>query len=126
MKTGYDPIAFRMGPALSARPAMRPPAHAAPTPGIPGRVQGWISEIVAAHHYLLEALAPDGRPNTFGAKLIDTEREAAALDEEDQLWLGNYLADGTSQQRVAYTGISLLRRALEGTNRRSRHLQRAA
>ena len=49
-------------------------------------------EIVAAHRFLSEALALDGRPNTGGTELLNTDREAAALSEEDQRWLAGYLA----------------------------------
>src|SRR5882757_7778825 len=48
-------------------------------------------EVVAAHSFLREALALDGRPNTCGAESIDTVGEASALPPEDQKWLQNYL-----------------------------------
>jgi hypothetical protein len=48
-------------------------------------------EVVAAHSFLREALALDGRPNTCGAESIDTVREASTLPPEDQKWLQNYL-----------------------------------
>jgi hypothetical protein len=44
-------------------------------------------EVVAAHSFLREALALDGRPNTCGAESIDTVREASTLPPEDQKWL---------------------------------------
>ena len=44
-------------------------------------------EVVAAHSFLREALALDGRPNTCGAESIDTVREASTLSPEDQKWL---------------------------------------
>ena len=44
-------------------------------------------EVVAAHSFLREALALDGRPNTCGAESIDTVREASTLCPEDQKWL---------------------------------------
>jgi hypothetical protein len=44
-------------------------------------------EVVAAHSFLHEALALDGRPNTCGAESIDTVREASTLSPEDQKWL---------------------------------------
>jgi hypothetical protein len=44
-------------------------------------------EVVAAHSFLREALALDGRPNTCGAESIDTVREASTLPPEDQEWL---------------------------------------
>jgi hypothetical protein len=44
-------------------------------------------EVVAAHSFLREALALDGRPNTRGAESIDTVREASTLPPEDQKWL---------------------------------------
>jgi hypothetical protein len=44
-------------------------------------------EVVAAHSLLREALAPDGRPNTWGAESIGTVREASTLPPEDQKWL---------------------------------------
>jgi hypothetical protein len=44
-------------------------------------------EVVAAHSFLREALALDGRPNTCGAESIDTVREASTLPPEDQRWL---------------------------------------
>ena len=49
-------------------------------------------EVVAAHSFLSEALALDGRPNTCGAENIDTLGEASALSPDDQKWLENYLA----------------------------------
>jgi hypothetical protein len=49
-------------------------------------------EVVAAHSFLREALALDGRPNTCGAENIDTLGEASALSPDDQKWLQNYLA----------------------------------
>jgi hypothetical protein len=49
-------------------------------------------EVVAAHSFLREALALDGRPNTCGAESIDTVREASTLPPQDQKWLQNYLA----------------------------------
>jgi len=49
-------------------------------------------EVAAAHSFLREALALDGRPNTCGADSIDTLGEASALSAEDQKWLQNYLA----------------------------------
>ena len=49
-------------------------------------------EIVAAHSFLIEALAMDGRGNTCGAELVNTEQEAAALSDEDQHWLNDFLA----------------------------------
>jgi len=48
-------------------------------------------EVIAAHSFLREALALDGRPNTCGAESIDTVREASTLPPEDQKWLQNYL-----------------------------------
>jgi hypothetical protein len=48
-------------------------------------------EVVAAHSFLREALALDGRPNTCGAESIDTVREASTLPPEDQQWLQIYL-----------------------------------
>lgn len=48
-------------------------------------------EVVAAHVLLCEALALDGRRNTCGTELIDTESETSALEAEDQLWLENFL-----------------------------------
>jgi hypothetical protein len=48
-------------------------------------------EVVAAHVLLSEALALDGRRNTCGTELIDTESETSALAAEDQLWLQDYL-----------------------------------
>jgi hypothetical protein len=50
-------------------------------------------EIVAAHSFLIEALALDGRPNTCGAELVNTEEEAAALCDEDRQWLNDFLAN---------------------------------
>ena len=44
-------------------------------------------EVVAAHYFLSEALALDARGNTCGVELIDIEREASGLADEDQLWL---------------------------------------
>jgi hypothetical protein len=44
-------------------------------------------EVVAAHSFLREALALDGRPNTCGAESIHTVREASTLPPEDQKWL---------------------------------------
>jgi hypothetical protein len=44
-------------------------------------------EVVAAHSFLREALALDGRPNACGAECIDTVREASTLPLEDQKWL---------------------------------------
>jgi hypothetical protein len=60
-------------------------------------------EVVAAHSFLREALALDGRPNTCGAESIDTVREASMLSPEDQKWLKNYLASSraTTQQSSA-------------------------
>jgi hypothetical protein len=49
-------------------------------------------EVVAAHSFLREALALDGRPTTCGAESIDTVHEASTLLPEDQKWLQNYLA----------------------------------
>ena len=49
-------------------------------------------EIAAAHSFLIEALALDGRGNTCGAELVNTEQEAAALSDEDQHWLNDFLA----------------------------------
>jgi hypothetical protein len=48
-------------------------------------------EVVAAHFVLCEALALEGHGDTCGTELIDVEREAAALDGADRLWLQNYL-----------------------------------
>ena len=48
-------------------------------------------EVVAAHYFLSEALALDARGNTCGVELIDIEREASGLAEEDQLWLRKVL-----------------------------------
>ena len=58
-------------------------------------------EVVAAHSFLREALALDGRPNTCGAESVDTVREASTLPPEDQKWLQNYLASRrpTTQQK---------------------------
>lgn len=44
-------------------------------------------EVVAAHSFLREALALDGRPNTCGAESIDTAREESTLPTDDQKWL---------------------------------------
>ena len=44
-------------------------------------------EVVAAHSFLRETLALDGRPNTCGAESIDTAREASTLPSEDQAWI---------------------------------------
>ena len=43
-------------------------------------------EVVAAHYFLSEA-----RGNTCGVELIDIEREASGLADEDQLWLRKVL-----------------------------------
>ena len=48
-------------------------------------------EVVAAHYFLTEALALDARGNTCGFELIDIEREASGLADEDQLWLRKVL-----------------------------------
>jgi hypothetical protein len=48
-------------------------------------------EVVAAHYFLSEALALDARGNTCGVELIDIEREASGLADEDQLWLRKVL-----------------------------------
>jgi hypothetical protein len=58
-------------------------------------------EVVAAHFVLSEALALEGRGNTCGTELIDVEREAAALDGEDRLWLQNYLRPDPKDITVA-------------------------
>ena len=57
-------------------------------------------EVVAAHSFLGDALALDGRPNTCGVESIDTEREASTLPPEDQKWLQNYLASRRPTTRV--------------------------
>jgi hypothetical protein len=49
-------------------------------------------EVVAAHSFLREALALDGRPNTCGVEYIDTVVEACTLPPEDQKWLQDYLS----------------------------------
>lgn len=49
-------------------------------------------EVVAARSFLKEALALDGRANAYGSDQIHTEDEAAALSEDDQRWLDDYLA----------------------------------
>jgi hypothetical protein len=73
---------------------------AATTLGDPGATP---REVVAAHSFLREALALDGRPNTCGAESIDTVREASTLPPEDQQWLQNCLASRrpTTQQSSA-------------------------
>ena len=50
-------------------------------------------EVVAARSFLKEALALDGRANAYGSDQIHTEDEAAALSEDDQRWLDDYLAN---------------------------------
>jgi hypothetical protein len=48
-------------------------------------------EVVAAHSFIREALALDGRSNTCGAQSIDVAQEASTLPPEDRKWLQNYL-----------------------------------
>jgi hypothetical protein len=66
-------------------------------------------EVVAAHSFLREALALDGRPNTCGAECIDTVREASTLPPGDQKWLQNYLASRrpTAQQSSATADLGI-------------------
>jgi hypothetical protein len=66
-------------------------------------------EVVAAHSFLREALALDGRPNTCGAESIDTVREASTLPPEDQKWLKNYLDSSgpTTQQSSATADLGI-------------------
>jgi len=66
-------------------------------------------EVVAAHSFLGEALALDGRPNTCGVESIDTVREASTLPPEDQKWLQNYLASRrpTAQQSSATADLGI-------------------
>jgi hypothetical protein len=47
---------------------------------------------VAAHGFLRDALALDGRPNTCGIQDVDTIGEASTLSPEDQKWLQDYLS----------------------------------
>ena len=66
-------------------------------------------EVVAAHSFLREALALDGRPDTCGAESIDTVREASTLPPEDQKWLQNYLASRppTTQRSSATADLGI-------------------
>ena len=73
-------------------------------------------EVFAAHSFLREALALDGRPNTCGAESIDTVREASTLPPEDQTWLQNYLASRRppTQQSSATADLGTLEQRLRG------------
>jgi hypothetical protein len=48
-------------------------------------------EVVAAHCFLRDALALDGRSNTCGIEHIDTIDEISTLSPESQKWLQDYL-----------------------------------
>jgi hypothetical protein len=78
-------------------------------------------EIVAAHFFLSEALALDGRGNTCGAELIDIEHEASALADDDRLWLqnivrsaGNTIHDGRQRRHLSRRRTPLGRRRRAG------------
>jgi hypothetical protein len=75
-------------------------------------------EVVTAHFVLSEALAIVGRGNTCGTEFIDVEREAAALDGEDRLWLQNYL-------RPDRHDITAARRRRSPVGRRALRLERS-
>ena len=101
--SGHDQRADGHRQAQCARSAIDSAATILVDPGATPR------EVVAAHSFLGEALALDGRPNTCGVESIDTVREASTLPPEDQKWLQNYLASRlpTTQQSSATADLGI-------------------
>mgnify|MGYP001589587110 CR=1 FL=1 len=60
-------------------------------------------QVVAAHFFLAEGLALDGRPGQCGTDSIDIDSEALTLVEEDRRWLQTYLASARHRNARAST-----------------------